>query len=73
MEIVQAQSQHFKSLIDMYEERDENTWTLQKNETLFKQWGTTLHGLNLVMQKMRVTLRASIRAVIDTTVDYDRR
>ena len=33
----------------MYEERDENIWTLQKNETLFKQWGTTLHGLNLVM------------------------
>ena len=36
MELVQAQSQHFKSLIDMYEERDDNIWTLQKNETLFK-------------------------------------
>ena len=56
----------------MCEGKDENRWELQKNEPLFKQWGTTLSG-NVLVLKMKVTMRASTWAVIETILDYERR
>ena len=59
--------------MELYEDRDSNVWSSQINDKLFKLWRTTPQGHTVHMQKMRVTMRASLQSVIDTTLDYERR
>lgn len=72
-EIVAEQDRYFKELIELYEGRDDHIWTQKYDETLFKMWATQPPGQTVHMMKMRVTMRAPLQAVIDTTQDYDRR
>ena len=59
--------------MELYEGRDDNKWSPTINVKLFKMWRCTPSGIAVNMMKMNVTMRASLRAVIDTTTDYVRR
>ena len=72
-ELRSERERNFAKLMELYEDKDTNVWSSQINDKFFKLWRTTPPGHTVHMQKMRVTMRASLQSVLDTTVDYERR
>ena len=72
-ELIEQQDTYFKQLLDLYDDKDEYSWQQGANDRLFKLWKASIPGHQVHMQKMRVTLRASLQSVIDTALDYTRR
>ena len=72
-ELRSERERNFAKLMELYEDKDTYVWSSQINDKFFKLWRTTPPGHTVHMQKMRVTMRASLQSVLDTTVDYERR